>query len=127
MSVIVGFVSATLIGRQKFSGVHRYICNRADGLYEITETQKVKLISRAHLPRFLDGLDWPVLNELIERCFGVPIHYNQSKWIVIDGKALRGTLDAGDKQNIVLAVDHHTREIVAQARQSGNKSSEILQ
>jgi predicted transposase YbfD/YdcC len=33
--------------------------------------------------------------------------------------------DAGDKQNIVLAIDHHTREIVAQARQSGDKSSEI--
>jgi hypothetical protein len=36
-----------------------------------------------------------------------------------------GTLGAGDKQNIVLAIDHHTREIVAQARQSGDKSSEI--
>lgn len=124
--VIVGFVAATLIGRQKLSSVHRYICNRADWLYEITETQKVKPISRAHLPRFLNGLDWLALNELIERCFGVQIHYHQTKkWIAIDGKALRGTLDAGDKQNIVLAVDHQTREVVAQARQSGDKSSEI--
>ncbi|MDF1582351.1 MAG: hypothetical protein RQ733_00500 [Methyloprofundus sp.] len=32
---------------------------------------------------------------MIKRCFGVQIHYKQSKWIVIDGKALRGTLDAG--------------------------------
>jgi len=124
--VIVGFVSATLVGRQKLSSIHRYICNRADWLYEITETQKVKPISRAHLPRLLNGLDWLALNELIESSFGVQIHYNQSKkWIAIDGKALRGTLDAGDKQNIVLAVDHHTREVVAQARQSGDKSSEI--
>lgn len=124
--VIVGFVSATLVGRQKLSSVHRYICNQADWLYKITQTQKVKPISRAHLPRLLNGLDWLVLNGLIERCFGVRIQYNQSKkWIAIDGKALRGTLDAGDKQNLILAVDHDTREVVAQARQCGDKSSEI--
>jgi len=124
--VIVGFVSATLVGRHKLSSVHRYICNRADWLYEITQTKKVKPISRAHLPRFLNGLDWLALNELIERCFGVRIHYDESKkWIAIDGKALRGTLDAGEKQNVILAVDHDTREVVAQARQCGDKSSEI--
>ena len=49
--VIVGFVSATLVGRHKLSSIHRYICNRADWLYEITQTQKVAPISRAHLPR----------------------------------------------------------------------------
>ena len=38
---------------------------------------------------------------------------------------MRGTLDAGDKQNLILAVAHDTREVVAQARQSGDKSSEI--
>lgn len=124
--VIVGFVLATLVGRQKLSSIHRYICNRANWLYEITQTQKIKPISRAHLPRFLNGLDWSALNELIERCFGIKIDCTQSKkWIAIDGKALRGTLDAGDKQNIVLAIDHPTREVVAQARQSGDKSSEI--
>jgi hypothetical protein len=124
--VIVGFVSATLVGRQKLSSVHRFICNRADWLYEITQTHKVKPISRAHLPRFLNGLNWLALNELIERCFGVRIHYNDAKrWIAIDGKALRGTLDAGEKQHVILAVDHATREVVAQARQGGDKSSEI--
>jgi hypothetical protein len=90
--VIVGFVSATLVGRHKLSSVHRYICNRVDWLHEITQSQKVKPISRAHLPRFLNRLDWLALNELIERCFGVRIHYNESKkWIAIDGKALRVT------------------------------------
>ena len=48
-----------------------------------------------------------------------------SEWVAIDGKALRGTLDAGDKQNLILAVAHDTREVVAQARQCGDKSSEI--
>jgi len=115
-----------LAGRQGLSSVHRYICNRADWLYEITQTQKIEPISRAHLPRLLNGLDWLALNKLIERCFGVGMEYHQAKkWIAIDGKALRGTLDAGDKQNLVLAVGHDSRDVVAQARQCGDKSSEI--
>ena len=124
--VITAFVLATLVGRPKLSSIHRFMRNRADWLHELIQTPKVKPISRAHLPRLLDGLNWPVLNELIERCFGVRIQSKESsEWVAIDGKALRGTLDAGDKQNLILAVVHDTREVVAQARQCGDKSSEI--
>ena len=124
--VIAAFVLATLVGRQKLSSIHRFMRNRADWLHELIQTPKIKPISRAHLPRLLDGLNWSVLNELIERCFGVQIQSHETqKWVAIDGKALRGTLDAGDKQNLILAVVHETREVVAQARQCGDKSSEI--
>jgi predicted transposase YbfD/YdcC len=124
--VIVGFVLATLVGRQKLSGIHRFIVNRADWLGELTQTETAKPISRAHLPRLLDGLDWPVLNGLVERCFGVRMPCDRAQpGVAVDGKALRGTLDAGDKQNLILAVAHDTREVVAQARQCGDKSSEI--
>ena len=124
--VIAAFVLATLVGRQKLSSIHRFMRNRTDWLHELIQTPKIKPISRAHLPRLLDGLNWSVLNELIERCFGVRIQSNEtSKWVAIDGKALRGTLDAGEKQNLILAVVHGTREVVAQARQCGDKSSEI--
>ena len=117
---------ATLVGRQKLSEIHRFISNRIVWLSELTKTKLIKPISRAHLPRLLDGLNWTSVNELVERCFGVKIQHDEiKKWVAIDGKALRGTLDAGDKQNIVLAVDHDTREVVAQARQCGDKSSEI--
>lgn len=125
-SVIVGVVLAMLVGRQKLSEIHRFISNRIVWLSELTKTKLIKPISRAHLPRLLDGLNWTSVNELVERCFGVKIQHDEiKKWVAIDGKALRGTLDAGDKQNIVLAVDHDTREVVAQARQCGDKSSEI--
>jgi predicted transposase YbfD/YdcC len=124
--VIVAFVLATLVGRQKLSSIHRFMRNRADWLHELTQTPKVKPISRAHLPRLLDGLNWPVLNVLIERCFGVRIQsHGTQKWVAIDGKTLRGTLAAGEKQNLILAVVHDTREVAAQARQGGDKSSEI--
>ena len=124
--VIAAFVLATLVGRQKLSSIHRFMRNRTDWLHELIQTPKIKPISRAHLPRLLDGLNWSVLNELIERCFGVRIQSHETqKWVAIDGKALRGTLDAGEKQNLILAVVHDTREVVAQARQCGDKSSEI--
>ena len=124
--VIVGFVLATLVGRQTLSGIHRYIVNRAAWLGELTKIEAAKPVSRAHLPRLLDRLDWPVLNGLVERCFGVRVECDGAQqWVAVDGKALRGTLDAGDKQNVILAVSHDTRETVAQARQSGDKSSEI--
>lgn len=124
--VIVGFVLATLMGREKLSSIHRFIVNRAGWLAGLTKTKAAKPISRAHLPRLLDRLDWLALNGLIERCFGMQILCSRPKqWTAIDGKALRGTLDAGDKQNLILAVAHDTREVVAQARQSGDKSSEI--
>ena len=86
--VIAAFVLATLVGRQKLSSIHRFMCNRADWLYELTQTPKIKPISRAHLPRLLDGLNWSVLNELIERCFCVRIQRHETtKWVAIDGKA----------------------------------------
>jgi predicted transposase YbfD/YdcC len=124
--VIVAYVLAVLVGRQKLSSIQRFIFNRWAWLCELTQIQQVKPISRAHLPRILDGLDWSVLNPLIERCFGVRIQCHDTlNWVAIDGKVLRGTLDSGDKQNIVLAVAHETREVIAQARQCGEKSSEI--
>jgi len=55
--VIVAFVLATLVGRQKLSSIHSFMRNRADWLYELTQTPKVKPISGAHLPRLLDGLN----------------------------------------------------------------------
>ena len=124
--VIVGFVLATLIGNRELSSIHRFIVTRADWLNELTKIDAVRPISRAHLPRLLDGLDWMALNGLIERCFGVKVQCGGGKqWADVDGKALRGTLDAGDKQNLILAVAHDTREVLAQARQCGDKSSEI--
>lgn len=56
--VIVGFVLATLIGRQNLSSIHRFIVGRVDWLSKLTQTDTVKPISRVHLPRPLDGLCW---------------------------------------------------------------------
>jgi predicted transposase YbfD/YdcC len=124
--IIVAFVLATLVGRQKLSSIHRFIRNRLDWLHELTHIPKGRPISRAHLPRLLARLDWSALDQLIEGCFEVRIQSPDGQtWVAIDGKTLRGTLDAGEKQSLVVAITHETREVVGQARQIGSKSSEI--
>ncbi|MCP4489623.1 MAG: ISAs1 family transposase [Gammaproteobacteria bacterium] len=124
--IIAGFVSATLVGRSSLSGIHRFIENRINWLRKVTGYENAELISRAHLPRFLNRLDWDTLNDLIERHFGVYIERDENKeWVAIDGKVLRGTVKGGDKQSVVLSVTHDSRKVIAQARQTGNKSSEI--
>jgi predicted transposase YbfD/YdcC len=124
--VTVCFLLATLSGRHKLSSIHRFIVNRLDWLRTITTIADAKLISRAHLPRLLDSVDWVALDKIINRCFGVRIEQNSDKkWIAVDGKALRGSQSGDDRQSIVLAVNQGTRETVGQARQTGTKSSEI--
>lgn len=124
--VIVCFLLATLTGRHKLSSIHRFIVNRLDWLRAVTNIADAKFISRAHLPRLLDSLDWVVLDEIINRCFGVRLEKSaDKKWIAVDGKSLRGSQSGDDRQSIVLAVEHDTRKTVAQARQIGTKSSEI--
>lgn len=124
--VIVAFVLATLTGRQRLSSIHRFICHRLDWLHELTQLPKGRSIARAHLPRLLARLDWSVLDQLIERCFGVRLQNRDGQtWVAVDGKTLRGTLDAGEKQGLVVAITHETREVVGQARQIGPNSSEI--
>lgn len=124
--VIVCFLLATLSGRHTLSSIHRFIYNRLDWLRTVTHFQEVKIISRAQLPRLLNSLDWVALDKIITRCFGVRIEKSvDKKWVAVDGKALRGSQSGDDKQSVIFAVDHHTRDTVGQARQLGTKSSEI--
>jgi predicted transposase YbfD/YdcC len=63
---------------------------------------------------------------VITDCFGEQtVQMIQDEWISADGKVMRGTLKSGEKQAIIHAVSHESRIDVAQARQVGDKSSEI--
>jgi len=124
--IIAGFVSATLVGRSSLSAIYRFIKNRIKWLREVTGYKTAEHISRAHLPRFLDLLDWKALNDLIEQHFGINLERDNNKeWVAIDGKTLRGTVKSGDTQAVVLGVTHDSRTVIAHGRLNGNKSSEI--
>ncbi len=124
--MIVGVVSSILVGRSSTSSLHRFICNRIDWLRQVTGQVHARPISRAHLPRLLNQLDWVILNHLIETHFGIRLELNENQeWVAIDGKVMRGTVKSPDKQAIILAVTHESRQVIGQARQVGQKSSEI--
>ena len=124
--VIVGFIMGILVGRSNTSSIHRFMGNKIEWLRSITGNTKASIISRAHLPRLLNQLDWVVLNNQIEKFFDVRLELNENQeWVAIDGKVLRGTVKGGDKQAVVLAVTHKSRNIIGQACQEGTKSSEI--
>lgn len=124
--IIAGFVSATSVGRSTLSAIYRFIKNRIKWLREVTGYKNAEHISRAHLPRFLNLLDWKTLNDMIERHFGVHFVRDSNKeWVAIDGKTLRGTVKSWDTQAVVLGVTHDSGKVIAHGRLDGNKSGEI--
>ena len=124
--VITAVIMAILSGRSKVSSIHRYIQNHIAWLRIATNFPEAKPISRAHLPRMLANINWVELNELITEFFAANIRQNtQNEWKAVDGKFLKGTPKNLEKQAVIHAVAHESRIDVAQAKQVGNKSSEI--
>jgi len=124
--LIIVFIFATLAGRSNISSIHRYMVNKMDWLREVTGYTAAIPISRSHIPRMLANLDWVALDQIITECFDDEIKkIIKNEWIGIDGKVMRGSIKSGEKQAIIHAVSHDSRLDVAQARQAGDKSSEI--
>jgi predicted transposase YbfD/YdcC len=121
--VVGGVVLAIMAGRSYASSIYRFIKNRLKWLCRVLGYGGAKAVSRAQLPRILDGVDWADLNELVEEHFGVRIEFQDKEWYAIDGKTLRGV--AGQRERVLLAVSHTGRRTVAQQPMHGTKKSEI--
>jgi len=121
--ILGGAVLAIMSGRSYASSIHRFIKNRLKWLCQVLGYQGAKAVSRAQLPRILDGVDWTALNELIEEQFGVRIEVQDKEWYAVDGKTLRGVTGQGER--VLLAVSHTGRQTVAQKPMHGTKKSEI--
>ena len=121
--VLGGVVLAIMSGRAYASSIHRFIKNKLGWLGRVLGYREAKLVSRAQLPRILDGVDWSALNEAVEEQFGVRIEGQDKEWYAIDGKTLRGV--AGQGERVLLAVSHSGRRTVAQQPLHGTKKSEI--
>ena len=125
--IIAAVIFAILEGKSSTSSLQRYIKDKITWLKKITEIEDASPISRAHLPRLLDKINWDDLDKLVMTHFNVHLFPEnvEKEWVAIDGKVLRGCLKSGEKEAIIHAVTHESRTEVAQARQSGDKSSEI--
>ncbi len=121
--VLGSIVLAIMSGRSYGSSIQRFIKNRIKWLRRILGNLEAKPVSRAQLPRILAKVDWVALNEIIWVHFGFKIEVEQNKWYALDGKALRGIEQPGER--VLLAVSHLERKTVAQKRMQGPKESEI--
>lgn len=121
--VLGSVVLAIMSGRSSASSIQRFIKNRIEWLRHILNNSEAKPVSRAQLPRILAKVDWVALNEIIWVHFGLKIEVERDKWYALDGKALRGIEQSGER--VLLAVSHLERKTVAQKRRQGPKESEI--
>jgi len=126
--VLGAIVLAVIAGRAKMSSIQRFIANRITWLRRISQMPDGQPISRAHLPRLVAWVDWEALNQITEIHFGVRVELQENgDWVAVDGKSLRGTTTANDKQGerVVLAVPHGRQAVLAQRGMQGPKSSEV--
>lgn len=121
--VLGGVVLAIMSGRSYASSIHRFIKNRLKWLCQVLDYSGAQAVSRAQLPRILEGVDWASLNDLVEEQFGVRIENEAKTWYATDGKTLRGV--AGQGERVLLTVSHTERQTVAQKPMQGPKKSEI--
>ena len=120
--VLGGVVLAIMAGRWYASSIHRFIQNRLKWLRRVLGYRIAQAVSRAQLPRILDGVDWADLNEILMEYFGVWIEVQDQEWYALDGKTLRGV--TGQQERVLLAVSHNGRRTVAQQPMHGPKESE---
>ena len=120
--VVVAVAVALTCMCKTLSSVQRFIENRLDWLRSSTGMPVAKAVSRAQLPRILDGVDLAALNKLIAHHFNA---CGEGVWFAGDGKALRGSSRNGKREAVVLMVRQDTGAEVARTPQSGAKTSEI--
>jgi predicted transposase YbfD/YdcC len=84
-------------------------------------------VSRAQLPRILEKVAVAVFDRLIFSHFGISLNEKERKWLAIDGKELRGSIESGEKRGeaMVQAVAHENGQTIAQNYYCGQKESEV--
>lgn len=125
--VISGLVAALCCGRDgSLSSLHRHMVNQFVPLAQATHMTQHRPISRAQLPLVLAKIDGTRFARLIFDWFGLTLSAEQKKWFAVDGKELRGSIDADDKRGeaCVSALAHESEQVVGQAYYNGTKESE---
>ena len=126
--VLVGVTLALLSHRDgSLSSIHRHLKNHYARLMRALELEPKSAVSRAQLPRVLEKVSVEVFDRLIFESFGIKLNPEQQQWFAVDGKELRGSIQAGAKRGeaVVQAIGHETLQVQSQTYYSGNKESEV--
>ncbi len=97
--VLVGVTLAVLSNRDGcLSSIHRHLANYYEQLVLVLGVKKLRPVSRQQLPRILENVSVTVFDDLIFSHFGVKLNEKERGWLAVDGKELRGSIEAGDKR-----------------------------
>lgn len=127
--VLTGLVAALCCGRDgNLSRLHRHMTNHFEALLEVTQLTGHKAISRAQLPLLLAKVNGLRFAQILFEWFGFLLDEDQKRWFSVDGKELRGSIEAGHTRGevCVSAVAHQSQQVVGQAFYRGTKESERL-
>lgn len=126
--VLVGVVLALLSNRDgNLSSLHRHLKNHYEKLVEVLGVEKKQPVSRAQLPLILAKVAVSVFDQLLFENYGRRLSEAEAKWFAVDGKELRGSIQAGDKRGeaVVQVVSHADGQAVGQDYYAGDKESEV--
>lgn len=126
--VLVGVTIALLSNRDGcLSSLHRHLVNHYEKLAGVLGIEKKRVVSRAQLPLILEKVAVEVFDRMIFEQYGLRLNEAERRWFAIDGKELRGSIEAGAKRGeaVVQAVAHSTQQVTAQNYYCGEKESEV--
>ena len=125
--VLCGLIFALLRGKDgNLSAIHRSMVRKQKELCLFLGIDYQSVISRSHLPIFMNYVNVEILGKLVFHYFGFQLELSAKVWIAIDGKELRGSILVGATRGeaIVQGVLHKNRMVYAQGYYNGSKESE---
>jgi predicted transposase YbfD/YdcC len=126
--VLTGVTMALLSNRDgSLSSIQRHLQNHYEKLVEVLGVEKKRPVSRSQLPLILAKVSVEAFDRLIFENYGVRLNNEARQWFALDGKELRGSIEAGEKRGeaVVQAVTHSNRQVAAQDYYAGRKESEV--
>ncbi len=115
--ISVGVTIAILSTRDGcLSSIHRHLVNHYEELATVLGVEKRRPVSRSQLPPVLEKVAVAVVDNLIFSHFGIKLDEKERKWLAVDGKQLRGSIESGAKRGavVVQAVADENRQPIAQ-------------
>ena len=99
--VINGVVLALCCGRDdSLSSLHRHMVSKFETLCQATQQQAAKPISRAQLPLLLAKVNGVLFAKLLFDWFGLKLDAELKRWFALDGKEMRGSIQAGHTRTV---------------------------
>lgn len=124
--VLVGVVIALLSNRDgNVSSIQRHLKNHYEKLVTHLGVEKKKAVSGTRLPLILAGVSVTLFDRLLFAEYGLQLPEAEREGFALDGKELRGSIEAGAKRGaaVVSAVAHAEQQVVAQDYDAGEKES----